>query len=270
MDTLAYALIAVPAAAGLAGLLVTSRQTARLLAVGAPAVALVCAVALAFGGAAPTFVLADFGAIRVTAALDLSATAAAVAVAAALVSTLVQLYSTSYLRGDERYPAFAAQVNLFCAAMLLVVAADDLVLMLIGWEVMGACSYLLIAHYAKLVAAPGAAAKAFLVTRFGDVGFVLGVMLLGVAAGTFRISEMDEIPAGAATAAILLILLGCVGKSAQFPLQVWLPPAMAGPPPVSALIHPPPQGAGGGGPGQKKKTPRGWIYYECICNKEKV
>ncbi|WP_199044005.1 NADH-quinone oxidoreductase subunit 5 family protein [Glycomyces salinus] len=237
MSFAAWALVALPAAAGLAGLTLRRRGPAVWLAVAGPAAALGCALVAAFGDAAVSYTLADFGSVRVEAALELSGTAVAVAVASALVSLLVQVYSVAYLRGDERYAPFAAQVNLFCAAMLLVVAADDLIFLLIGWEVMGACSYLLIAHYAKLPAAPGAAAKAFLVTRFGDVGFVLGVMVLGVSAGTFRIGELGEVPEGAATAAMLLILFGCVGKSAQFPLQVWLPPAMAGPTPVSALIH---------------------------------
>ncbi|HEU5128858.1 MAG TPA: NADH-quinone oxidoreductase subunit L [Glycomyces sp.] len=237
MDVVAWALPAVPAAAGLGGLLLRRRRHAVLLGVAAPALALACAVAAAFAGPAASFTLADFGSVRVEAALDLSPAAVAVAIASALVTVLVQLYSVAYLRDDPRYVPFAAQVNLFCAAMLLVVCADDLVLLLIGWEVMGACSYLLIAHYAKLPAAPGAAAKAFLVTRFGDVGFILGVMLLGASAGTFRISGLDEVAPGAAAASMLLILFGCVGKSAQFPLQMWLPPAMAGPTPVSALIH---------------------------------
>ncbi|WP_026924295.1 NADH-quinone oxidoreductase subunit 5 family protein [Glycomyces arizonensis] len=236
MDFIAWALVALPAAAGLGGLLLRRREHAAWLGVGTPAAALVCAVVAAFGNPAAAFTLADFGSVRVSAALDLSPTAVAVAIASALVSTLVQLYSVAYLREDARYVPFAAQVNLFCAAMLLVVCADDLVFLLIGWEVMGACSYLLIAHYAKLPAAPGAAAKAFLVTRFGDVGFVLGVMVLGVSAGTFRIGEI-EVSSAVAAVSMLLILFGCVGKSAQFPLQVWLPPAMAGPTPVSALIH---------------------------------
>ncbi|WP_198587217.1 NADH-quinone oxidoreductase subunit 5 family protein [Glycomyces xiaoerkulensis] len=237
MGAFAWALVALPAAAGLAGLAVRRRELAVWAAVGAPAGALVCAVVAAFTGPAVSYTIADFGSVRVEAALEVPPAAGAVAVATALVSTLVQLYSVAYLRDDPRYVPFAAQVNLFCAAMLLVVAADDLVFLLIGWEVMGACSYLLIAHYAKLPSAPGAAAKAFLVTRFGDVGFVVGVMLLGAAAGTFRIGELGEVGPGVAAASMLLILFGCIGKSAQFPLQVWLPPAMAGPTPVSALIH---------------------------------
>ncbi|MCH7231762.1 NADH-quinone oxidoreductase subunit L [Glycomyces sp. L485] len=237
MTFFAWALVALPAAAGLAGLMLRRREHAAWLGVGAPAAALVCAVAAGFANPVTAFALADFGSVRVFAALDLSPTAVAVAVASAAVSMLVQLYSVAYLRDDPRYVPFTAQVNLFCAAMLLVVAADDLVFLLIGWEVMGACSYLLIAHYANLPEAPGSAAKAFLVTRFGDVGFVLGVMVLGVSAGTFRVSEIGEVSSGVATASMLLILFGCVGKSAQFPLQVWLPPAMAGPTPVSALIH---------------------------------
>ncbi|MEV3937692.1 proton-conducting transporter membrane subunit [Glycomyces sp. NPDC049804] len=230
-------LIGVPAAAGLAGLLVRPRGLARVLAVAGPAVALLLAAWCAVVNPRFALTLADFDSIQVDLALDLSGTASAVALASAFVTLLVQVYSAAYLRDDPRYAPFAAQVNLFCAAMLLVVAADDLVFLLIGWEVMGACSYLLIAHYAKLPEAPGAAAKAFLVTRFGDVAFVLGVMVLGAAAGSFRIEAVAAVPEGAATAGMLLILFGCIGKSAQFPLQIWLPPAMAGPTPVSALIH---------------------------------
>lgn len=237
--TYALLLVGIPAMAGLAGLLVRNRNSAHAAAIAAPALALCLAVMCAFVNPRFALNLADFGTVRVDLAMDLSPTAAAVAITTAFVTLLVQAYSAAYLRDDPHYAPFAAQVNLFCAAMLLVVAADDLVFMLIGWEVMGACSYLLIAHYAKLPEAPGAAAKAFLVTRFGDVAFVLGVMILGTAAGTFRISELHDggVSAGVAAAAMLLILFGCIGKSAQFPLQIWLPPAMAGPTPVSALIH---------------------------------
>jgi NADH-quinone oxidoreductase subunit L len=132
-------------------------------------------------------------------------------------------------------------VSLFTAAMLAVVLAGDLLVLLVGWEVMGLCSYLLIGHYRDLPEAPGAALKAFLVTRVGDVGFLLGILLLGLTAGTFRISgvlaAVPSFPPRTLTLATLLLLLGVAGKSAQFPLHTWLPDAMAGPTPISALIH---------------------------------
>ena len=154
----------------------------------------------------------------------------------------MQVYSVSYLHDDDRYAPYAAQVVLFTAAMLLVVVAGDLIVLLVGWEVMGICSYLLIGHDRRLPEAPGAAVKAFLVTRVGDVGFLLGIVLLGVARRQFP----DRGGAGAGvpgplrhvvTAAALLLLAGVAGKSAQFPLHTWLPDAMAGPTPISALIH---------------------------------
>jgi NADH-quinone oxidoreductase subunit L len=159
------------------------------------------------------------------------------------VALAVQVYSIDYLRGDARYPSYVCLVSLFTAAMLLVVAADDLLVLLVGWEVMGVCSYFLIGHHWELADARDSAVKAFLVTRLGDIGFLFGIFVVAVAAGTFRISEIQEaavngdVTAGTATLATLLLLCGVVGKSAQFPLHIWLPDAMAGPTPVSALIH---------------------------------
>ncbi|GAA5008199.1 NADH-quinone oxidoreductase subunit L [Actinopolymorpha pittospori] len=159
------------------------------------------------------------------------------------VALAVQIYSIDYLRGDPRYPSYVAFVSLFTAAMLTVVTADDLFVLLVGWEVMGACSYFLIGHHWELREARDGAIKAFLATRLGDVGFVFGIFVLGLGAGTFSISGVQEAAAsgelttGTATLATLLLLAGVVGKSAQFPLHVWLPDAMAGPTPVSALIH---------------------------------
>ena len=159
------------------------------------------------------------------------------------VALAVQVYSVGYLRGDPRYPSYVCLISLFTAAMLLVVTADDLLVLLVGWEVMGICSYFLIGHHWELAEARDGALKAFLVTRLGDVGFLFGIFVLGVAAGTFRISAIQGIAAdhglatGTATLATLLLLCGVVGKSAQFPLHIWLPDAMAGPTPVSALIH---------------------------------
>ncbi len=182
-----------------------------------------------------------------TLALELRADqlSALVAVAVAVVALCVQVYSTGYV--TERYPAYAATVSLFTAAMMLVVHADDLVLLLIGWEVMGACSYLLIGHYSERAAARAAAVKAFVVTRFGDLGVLLAIVVL-VTAGSASVSttSIGELSAAATsgalgsgplTAAALLLLAGVAGKSAQFPLHTWLPDAMEGPTPVSALIH---------------------------------
>ncbi|TDD15217.1 NADH-quinone oxidoreductase subunit L [Kribbella turkmenica] len=154
-----------------------------------------------------------------------------------VVATCVQVYSLGYLH--ERPASYHALVALFTAAMVTVVVADSLFLLLIGWEVMGACSYLLIGHYWERRDARSGAVKAFLMTRLGDVGFLFGIFVLGVGAGTFRISELDpaELSSGVLTTGTLLLLVGVVGKSAQVPLQTWLPDAMPGPSPVSALIH---------------------------------
>lgn len=154
-----------------------------------------------------------------------------------VVSTCVQVYSISYLH--DRVASYTALVTLFTAAMVTVVISDSLFLLLIGWEVMGACSYLLIGHYWERRDARAGAMKAFLVTRLGDVGFLFGIFVLGLGAGTFRISELSgsQISPAALTTGTVLLLVGVVGKSAQVPLQTWLPDAMPGPSPVSALIH---------------------------------
>ncbi|MFG1815809.1 NADH-quinone oxidoreductase subunit L [Kribbella sp. NPDC049174] len=154
-----------------------------------------------------------------------------------VIATCVQVYSLGYLH--ERPASYHALVTLFTAAMVTVVVADSLFLLLIGWEVMGACSYLLIGHYWERRDARSGAVKAFLMTRFGDVGFLFGIFVIGVGAGTFRISELDpsQISPDVLTTGTLLLLVGVVGKSAQIPLQTWLPDAMPGPSPVSALIH---------------------------------
>ena len=181
--------------------------------------------------------------------LRADAVAGVVGLAVAAVALAVQVYSAGYLTGPgtddapTRYPAYAATVSLFTAAMLLVVHAGDLVLLLIGWEVMGIASYLLVGHHSEWPAARAAAVKAFLVTRVGDVGFVLGVVALLAGTGTSSVARLvelaggQEVPAATWTTAALLLLAGVVGKSAQFPLHTWLPDAMEGPTPVSALIH---------------------------------
>jgi NADH-quinone oxidoreductase subunit L len=160
------------------------------------------------------------------------------------VSLLVQLYSISYMRGDERYTFFFAKLSLFTAGMLIVVLADNLMLLLVGWEIMGVCSYFLIGHYWEDVANARAAVKAFLTTRVGDLGFMAGIFVFFWAAGgSFEIERIIEgvesgsISSATVTLGTVLLFCGAIGKSGQFPLHTWLPDAMAGPTPVSALIH---------------------------------
>lgn len=167
--------------------------------------------------------------------------AGVVAVMVCIVALLVQIYSTAYMAGDPRYGTYAAEVSLFSAAMLLVVVSSDLFELLVGWEVMGLCSYLLIGHYWQTEGARAAAVKAFVTTRIGDTGFLFGIFVLGFGTHSFEIGRVVAAPGRlghtVVTAGALLLLAGVVGKSAQFPLHVWLPDAMAGPTPISALIH---------------------------------
>ena len=186
--------------------------------------------------------LTPTGSVPIDLALNIDGFAALVAVVVCVVASCVQIYSTGYLRDDPRYSSYAALVSLFTAAMLLVVYTGDLMVLLVGWEIMGICSYFLVGHYWETEAARSASLKAFLVTKLGDVPFLIGLFALAADAGTFRIN-------GILTAAVsgdgldhptliaLLLLAGVAGKSAQFPLHTWLPDAMAGPTPVSALIH---------------------------------
>ncbi|WP_406507277.1 NADH-quinone oxidoreductase subunit L [Streptomyces sp. NBC_00212] len=185
--------------------------------------------------------LTPTGSVPIELALHLDGFAVLVAVLVGLVATCVQLYSTGYLRDDPRYTSYAALVSLFTSAMLLVVYSGDLMVLLVGWEIMGICSYFLVGHYWETPEARAASLKAFLVTKLGDVPFLIGLFALATDAGTFRITGVVQ---AALTGGIdhptliaLLLLAGVAGKSAQFPLHTWLPDAMAGPTPVSALIH---------------------------------
>jgi NADH-quinone oxidoreductase subunit L len=243
------ALPGVPLLLGLAGLLLPPgdggrgrRRVAAAVGIAGAAIALGVAVYLLVAFDDPiqaSHRWVRLGDLEVTIGFSIGAAALYVALAVTAVALAVQVYSVGYLHDDPRYSPYAAQISLFTGAMLLVVTASDLVPLLVGWEVMGACSYLLIGHDRRLPEAPRAAMKAFLVTRVGDVGFLLGIALLGVTAGTFQISKILAYAYHPATltAALVLILAGVAGKSAQFPLHTWLPDAMAGPTPISALIH---------------------------------
>ena len=159
------------------------------------------------------------------------------------VALLVQVYSLEYMRGDSRFGWYFAVHSLFGAAMLALVLADNLLFLYIAWELVGLGSYLLIGHWWERRSAAEAAKKAFITTRIGDVGLLIGIILLFRATGTFDISDIiaaaqsGAIGQGTLTASALLLFMGAMGKSAQFPFHVWLPDAMEGPTPVSALIH---------------------------------
>ena len=157
------------------------------------------------------------------------------------VALLVQIYSTGYMHGDGGYYRYFAYMGLFCSSMLGLVLASSLLQLFIFWELVGVSSYLLIGFWFDRPSAAAAAKKAFIVTRFGDFGFMLGIIFIWTQTGEFDIATLNanakELSAGVLAGFSLGLFAGAVGKSAQFPLHVWLPDAMEGPTPVSALIH---------------------------------
>jgi NADH-quinone oxidoreductase subunit L len=157
------------------------------------------------------------------------------------VGTLIHVYSIGYMHDDPRYPRFFAYLNLFAASMLLLVLAENILLLYVGWEGVGLCSYLLIGFWFEKPSAANAAKKAFIVNRIGDFSFLIGIIVLTTTVGALSVgrvnAEAGAMSAGMATVAALLLFGGATGKSAQIPLYVWLPDAMEGPTPVSALIH---------------------------------
>jgi NADH-quinone oxidoreductase subunit L len=155
----------------------------------------------------------------------------------------IQVYSWSYMAGEPRFAWYFAVHALFASAMLTLVLADNFLLFYFAWELVGLCSYLLIGFWYERRSAAEAAKKAFITTRIGDVGLLIAILLLFAQTGTFQMSEIFEqahaggMSQGVVTASAVLLFIGAMGKSAQFPLHVWLPDAMEGPAPVSALIH---------------------------------
>ncbi|MFI7317802.1 NADH-quinone oxidoreductase subunit L [Streptomyces venezuelae] len=251
--TLAVLVPLLPFLGAAAGLLLGRRipGLVRPLAVLPTLTALLLAVLVAVrqgggtgGGTAPVDAATELtptGSVPIELALHIDGFAALVAVLVGVVASCVQIYSTGYLREDPRYPSYAALVSLFTSAMLLVVYSGDLMVLLVGWEVMGICSYFLVGHYWETPEARAASLKAFLVTKLGDVPFLIGLFALAADTGSFRITTILSTVADNGldhpTLIALLLLAGVAGKSAQFPLHTWLPDAMAGPTPVSALIH---------------------------------
>jgi NADH-quinone oxidoreductase subunit L len=159
------------------------------------------------------------------------------------VGTLIHIYSIGYMSHDETPGKFFAYLNLFCFAMLMLVLGSSLPILFLGWEGVGLCSYLLIGYWYEDIEKAKAGKKAFIVNRIGDFGFLLGMFLIFTTFGTLDFAALRDTfaarPAETATitAICLFLFVGCTGKSAQIPLYIWLPDAMAGPTPVSALIH---------------------------------
>ena len=183
------------------------------------------------------------GDVTIHLGLIMDSLTAVMLVVVTIVSLMVQIYSQGYMHGDPGYHRYYAWMSLFTASMLGVVMADSLLLVFVFWEGVGLCSYLLIGFWFHRPSAANAAKKAFIVTRFGDFGFLAAILLLFAHTGTFDIAELHGLAIAGALAGTTLtwaaigIFSGAVGKSAQFPLHVWLPDAMEGPTPVSALIH---------------------------------
>jgi NADH-quinone oxidoreductase subunit L len=196
------------------------------------------------GGEEPVWrastVLANLGGTPLSVALRLDAVTAVILLVVTIVGLCVQVYSLGYMHRDERRGWYFAVLSLFSAAMLLLVLAGDFLLLYMSWEVMGLCSYLLIGFWHEQEGPRRASIKAFLTTRVGDVGFAIGLAAMWAYAHSFDFAVVLHDTTWAPAAATLVslgLLAGAMGKSAQVPLHVWLPDAMAGPTPASALIH---------------------------------
>ena len=183
------------------------------------------------------------GKLQVPIALQVDQLTAVMLLVVTGVGTLIFIYSKGYMHGDPGYYRFYSYMSLFAFSMLMLVLGANYLLLYFGWEAVGLCSYYLIGFYYHKTSAASAGKKAFLTNRVGDFGFGLGVMLIFVTFGTLNyVDVFAKVAAGGTgqavlTAIALLLFMGAMGKSAQFPLHVWLPDAMEGPTPVSALIH---------------------------------
>jgi NADH-quinone oxidoreductase subunit L len=252
MVKLAWLIPALPLLAWAVILLVGKRTPGKGAPIGIVAVAVgwvlsIGILAGVIGGNAPYHVGGTWAPIsdqfRIPIGITVDGLAAVLLFVVTTVSLFVQIYSVSYMRGDERYTIFFAKLSLFTAGMLIVVLADNLLMLLVGWEIMGICSYFLIGHYWEDHANSRAAIKAFLTTRVGDLGFMAGIFVLFWATRSFEIPRIvdaahsGQLSSGIITLGAVLLFCGAIGKSGQFPLHTWLPDAMAGPTPVSALIH---------------------------------
>lgn len=222
------------------------RSLSAYVSVAAVLGSFVCACFIFFQGTATAAAISwiDLGAsFRVPLGLTLDPLSRSMLFMVTGVGSLVHIYSLGYMRDDDGESRYFAGLSLFMFAMLGIVLANNFVMMFIFWELVGVSSYLVIGHWFERAAPADAAKKAFITNRVGDFGFMLGILMVWTATGSFVFTDAAKGMTGFAghsgylTAAALLVFCGAVGKSAQFPLHVWLPDAMEGPTPVSALIH---------------------------------
>src|SRR5256712_7770629 len=213
---------------------VAASFVAWVMAAGVPAVA-------GGGLTATLFTWLSAGEFTVSAGLFMDRLSALMALVVTGVGFLIHVYSIGYMADDPAYARYFAYLNLFVASMLLLVLGGNLLVLFVGWELVGLCSYLLIGFWFDRERAANSGRKAFIVNRIGDAGFLLGILLLATTAGTLQFDRLagaaGAMAPGLLTATTLLLFMGATGKSAQLPLYVWLPDAMGGPTPGSALIH---------------------------------
>jgi len=225
-----------------------SRRLAGVIASGAVALAFAATLGAArdpgVGGdglRVTLFTWMAAGEFTVTAGLLLDRLSVLMALVVTGVGFLIHIYSIGYMADDRAVSRYFAYLNLFVASMLLLVLGSNVLVLFVGWELVGLCSFLLIGFWFDRERAATAGRKAFVVNRIGDAGFLLGILLLVTTAGTLEFSALAQATGAVApavlTTATLLLFVGATGKSAQLPLYVWLPDAMEGPTPVSALIH---------------------------------
>ena len=223
----------------------TKGEIASLVSVGAAGLLMVLSLKYIFGGGPAethwAYTWMELGALKIDMGFLWDANTATMLFVVAFVGFWIHIFSLGYMHDDEAKARYFGGLSIFMFSMLGIIFADNLFMIFIFWELVGFSSYMLIAHYHKTDEAAQACKKAFIVNRVGDLGFVLGIILTYWTLGTANITELKGLaeanPDKVTNALGLLLMCGFLGKSAQFPLHVWLPDAMAGPTPVSALIH---------------------------------
>jgi NADH-quinone oxidoreductase subunit L len=246
MNLSPWIILFAPFVSALAIALVTerSKKLSSYISVAAVAISFVFSLGVFFGqDGSASFDWIDLGIFQVKIGYLINDLTKLMLLVVSGVGLLIHIYSLGYMADDKGRARYFCGLSLFMFSMLGIVLANNFIMMFIFWELVGVSSYLLIGHWFYLPAPPDAANKAFLANRIGDFGFMLGILLVWSASGTVSFEELGQhwstlgLSPGFMTAAALLIFCGAVGKSAQFPLHVWLPDAMEGPTPVSALIH---------------------------------